>query len=110
MSKLSDHGVAVDLDDWPETIWCGKIGYAAGNMGEPPAPRIRRSGAGGCRPLDTVTRKPPRVVEAFLAFDFDRLSLYRQHDDPRQRKGDAAGTRRRRLFLEKQEGVQHGER
>ncbi len=35
VGAFSDHGVAVDLVDWSETIWCGKIGYAADNTGEP---------------------------------------------------------------------------
>lgn len=49
------NGVMVDLIEWTDTIWCGKIGYAANNTDEPDVTNILRafqaltSGC-GCRP------------------------------------------------------------
>jgi len=33
-------GVTVELVEWKETLWCGKIGYAANNTDEPDVDRI----------------------------------------------------------------------
>ena len=30
-------GIAVDLVEWSDTVWCGKIGYADNNTDEPNA-------------------------------------------------------------------------
>ena len=36
-----DHnGVTVEIVEWTETIWCGKIGYAANNTDEPDVDKI----------------------------------------------------------------------
>ncbi len=34
------NGVTVDLVEWTDTIWCGKIGYAANNSDEPNMDKI----------------------------------------------------------------------
>ena len=34
------NGVTVDLVEWTDTIWCGKIGYAANNTDEPDMDKI----------------------------------------------------------------------
>ncbi len=36
------NGIAVDLLEWTATIWCGKIGFAVDNTGEPNVERIIR--------------------------------------------------------------------
>jgi DNA-binding transcriptional MerR regulator len=33
-------GITVDIAEWAETIWCGKIGYAANNTDEPDVDKI----------------------------------------------------------------------
>ena len=34
------NGISVDLVEWTDTVWCGKIGYAANNTDEPDVDRI----------------------------------------------------------------------
>jgi len=34
------NGIAVDLVEWTDTVWCGKIGYASNNTDEPDVDKI----------------------------------------------------------------------
>ena len=34
------HGIPVDLVEWSDTIWCGKVGYAGNNTDEPDVEKI----------------------------------------------------------------------
>ena len=34
------NGIGVDLIEWSETIWCGKVGYADNNTDEPNVEKI----------------------------------------------------------------------
>ena len=34
------HGIAVDLVEWDDTVWCGKIGFASNNIDEPNVEKI----------------------------------------------------------------------
>ena len=34
------NGIAVELVEWKETVWCGRIGFADGNVGEPDVERV----------------------------------------------------------------------
>ena len=44
--KTFDHnGLAVDVVRWAESIWCGKVGYAANNTDEPDVDAIARDAA-----------------------------------------------------------------
>ena len=36
-------GLTVDIVEWPETIWCGKLGWAVNNTDEPDVPRLMES-------------------------------------------------------------------
>ena len=34
------NGITVDLLEWSETVWCGKVGYAANHTDEPDVEKI----------------------------------------------------------------------
>lgn len=40
LATFDYNGIAVDLLEWMDTIWCGKIGYAANNTDEPDVDKI----------------------------------------------------------------------
>lgn len=40
IKSFNNNGVKVDLVEWKDTIWCGKIGYATNNADEPDVEKI----------------------------------------------------------------------
>ena len=40
IESFSFNGVVVDVVEWTDTIWCGKIGYAVNNVDEPDVDKI----------------------------------------------------------------------
>lgn len=47
------NGAAVELVEWSDTLWCGRIGYAADNSGEPDVGAVMS----GFRSLDTASAR-----------------------------------------------------
>ncbi|MBQ3141659.1 MAG: hypothetical protein IJC25_06830 [Clostridia bacterium] len=45
VDTLEYNGLCVDVVDWKETIWCGKIGYAVNNTEEPDVEKIAKEAA-----------------------------------------------------------------
>ena len=37
------NGITVDLIEWSDTIWCGKVGYADNNTDEPNVEKLWKS-------------------------------------------------------------------
>lgn len=36
------NGIAVDLVEWSDSVWCGKVGYAGNNTDEPNVEKLWR--------------------------------------------------------------------
>lgn len=40
INTFNNGGISIDLVEWRDTIWCGKVGYAANNIDEPDVEKI----------------------------------------------------------------------
>lgn len=81
LEVLHYNGIDVELVQWSEATWCGKVGYASDNAGEPDVEQImqdfmsidfaqvsgRESGWDVCLSIDYLTdERPSGVMFAFL--------------------------------------------
>ena len=62
------NGITVDLLEWSETLWCGKVGYAANHTDEPDVEKIMEDFYVGLRHTEQPGRELGYLHEYKLSF------------------------------------------
>lgn len=57
LNSFDYNGTTVDLVEWKETIWCGKVGYAADNVDEPDVEKIMNDFMATCVPTISPNKR-----------------------------------------------------